>query len=85
MDQHAQTVCRIVATELEIAFEDVGLDAELEADLGVDSLAAVQIGYEIEVALDVEMMPEELIDVRTVADLVAFVAQKLAQKQKMGR
>jgi acyl carrier protein len=74
----------ILAAVLGAPLSEVALDRDLEADLGMDSLKMIETNVELEarfgfVSPDVAR-PEEL-QIRTVEDLVGYVAdQVLARK-----
>ena len=70
-------VCDILAQILERPTGTIRLDARLEDGLGVDSLALIQTQIGIEDHFDIstpEMDEETLEDLRTVKDLVGWVA-----------
>jgi acyl carrier protein len=52
----------------------VALDAELERDLGIDSLARVELALRIEQAFGVRLSEESVLEARTVRDLAAALA-----------
>ena len=81
-------VRRIVARPLEIPAESVRDELELHRDLGVDSLAMIQIGVELEHELDFRAPDVEAGDAlatRTVGDLVALVAAELEGQRERAR
>ena len=49
------------------------------ADLGFDSLSILDLVYDIQQGFGVEFEAEQLTAVRTVADLVTFLEQRLAR------
>jgi acyl carrier protein len=73
MEQLSEKVCEIVAKELGIPVNLVRPDSQVEADLGIDSLAAVRIGVEIEHQFGIEM--PEIPDVQTVQGLIDLVQE----------
>jgi acyl carrier protein len=83
----ADAVCSALASALGCPRERVTLDADLQNQLGMDSLAAVEAAITIEERLDIAMpefaTPDEL-GVRTVGDLVGLVVQKLNAETKEG-
>ena len=48
------------------------------ASLGIDSLAMLDLTYDLQQEFHIEFEPEELIEVKTVGDLLAFLDQRLA-------
>ena len=65
-------VFEVIARERNCTAGDISLDMRLE-DLGIDSLKAITILYEIEEQLNIEI-PNELVEsVRTVGDIVTGI------------
>ncbi len=61
--------------------EDIPLAADLEADLGVDSLAMIEISVALEERFGIRVPPSaspEDLAIRTVADVVRFVEERRA-------
>lgn len=56
-----------------VAVEDVQLDKSFVDDLGVDSLAMVEIIYECEDKFGVEIPDEDAKNLKTVGDAVAYI------------
>lgn len=80
MDELAAAICRIVAQELQLPEDVVRPDSDVETDLGIDSLAAVRIGVEIEQRFGIEM--PEIPDVRRVNDLIELVRGLLSMSAR---
>jgi acyl carrier protein len=83
-----RAVREIVAAALGRSVEEVAPDAGLEDDLGVDSLAWIDIGIALEQRFDVDT--SELLDpiesgVDTVGDLARFVAARMTNGPSSGR
>jgi len=57
-----------------VAAPPVGLDAELERDLGIDSLARAELALRIEQAFDVRLSETAVLEARTVRDLAMALA-----------
>lgn len=68
----------IIVEELGKDPEEVQLTTNIQEELDADSLDLFQIINEIEDAFDVKIESEE--NIQTVADLVNFVDQQLAEK-----
>jgi len=79
----ARAVIGAIAVNRGIAPESVSLDARLEDDLCLDSLAMIEIGIELEQRLGFKApdaaLAEEL-GLVTVEDLVALVQRELARQ-----
>ena len=84
----AAEVRRIVAETLEIPVDSVRDDLELHSDLGVDSLAMIQITVELEHEFDFSAPDVDAADAlatRTVGDLIAVVAAELDPQGQRSR
>ena len=83
-DAIAAEVRDVVAQTLELPAEGVRADAELEADLGVDSLGMIQIGVALEEALG--FRAPDVADAgahplpRTVGELIALVQAQIGTR-----
>ena len=54
----------------------IKMEANLKDDLGIDSLAAVELSLELETEFDVRIEDEELAKLVTVADIVSLLESK---------
>lgn len=61
---------------LNIEGEDIKLESNLKDDLGIDSLAAVELSLDLETEFDVEISDEELAALVTVEDIVKLIESK---------
>jgi acyl carrier protein len=59
---------RIVARELDVPIADLDLTKSLRCDYGLDSVAAVNILFELERTYDVTIDPQMIVAVDTVAE-----------------
>jgi len=67
-------VFEVISRERNCSISEISLDMRLE-DLGIDSLKAITILYELEEQLNIEI-PNELVEtVRTVGDIVSGIDQ----------
>lgn len=74
MSAQTETVLReLMATRLGVPGDQVGPDARLVEDLGLDSLDAVELAIAIERRFDIEVREEELAQLKTVADVVGLI------------
>lgn len=53
-------------------------EASLSDDLGADSLDSVELNMALEDALNISIPDEELVNMKTVADIMAYVEQHTA-------
>lgn len=68
-----ETVKKIVADILDLELEDVKDDALIMDDLDADSIAVMEIVMELEDELDVEVPTEDILQLNTVGDIVAYI------------
>lgn len=76
-DAIAAEVLRLLADELAVSASDLALGQRLVEDLGLDSLKAVRVLAAVEERFGVELIGTDYLEVRSVADLTAFVARHL--------
>ena len=55
---------------------DIKLESNLKDDLGIDSLAAVELSLDFETEFDVEISDEELAALVSVEDIVKLIESK---------
>lgn len=67
----------ILVSELLLDEDEVTLTAELKDDLGIDSLAVVDLATSIEEEFDIEIPDEELENIKTVGDIVDYLNKKI--------
>ena len=75
----AATVQKIIAEQLKMKPADVRLTAQLQNDLGLASLDAMEIILSIEEAFDVDIPDEEARKAKTPGDIANFVSRQLKQ------
>ena len=63
----------IIVETLSCDAEDVTMEATLAEDLGADSLAAVELSMALEEASGVTIADEDLPNMKTVGDLMAYI------------
>ena len=63
----------IIVETLSCDAEDVTMEASLSEDLGADSLAAVELYMALEEASGVTIEDEDLPNMKTVGDLMAYI------------
>lgn len=71
-----EQVKKVLASALNIEVSGVSETTTLKEDLGIDSLAAVELAMELESAFNVRIEDEELAALKTVGDIVALLNQK---------
>jgi len=78
----ATTVQKIIADQLKMKPADVRLTAQLQNDLGVASLDAMEIILSIEEAFGITIPDEEARKAKSVGDIVNFVTKTLQAPAK---
>ena len=69
-----------LAEHLKRDVSKIQLQSDLRKDLGLDSLAMIELLFKIEEHFDLEIPNEDLSRVTTVADVTAYVEEKLGAK-----
>jgi acyl carrier protein len=75
----AEGLREIMAARLGLPAEQLVPGARLVEDLGLDSLDAVELAISVERKFDIEVPEEELTKLKTVADMVALVENRVKQ------
>lgn len=75
----AEGLREIMAARLGLPAEQLVPEARLVEDLGLDSLDAVELAISVERKFDIEVPEEELTKLKTVADMVALVENRVKQ------
>lgn len=70
-----EKVKAIIVENLSCDADDVTMEAELEADLGADSLDAVELAMALEEELGVTIEDEEFAKMKTVGDIVNYLEE----------
>lgn len=68
-----EQVQAIVAEKLSLDKNQVKLESNLQEDFNADSLDAVEIIMAVEDAFDIEVADDELMNIKTVKDIVDFI------------
>lgn len=69
----------IVAEELNVAEDDVTMDASFQDDLGADSLALVELIMALEEQFDLDSIPDEDAEkIKSVKDAVDYIDSRLS-------
>lgn len=71
-----EKVKEVIVETLNIEGEEIVPEANLNNDLGIDSLAAVELSLELESAFDITIEDEELEKLETVQDIIDLVNSK---------
>jgi len=79
-DEIYQTVKKYLINDFEIPEEKISLEANLFENLELDSIDALDMIATLESELDIEIDEEELKKIRTVKDIVDYVAKNVPAK-----
>ncbi|QIK57350.1 acyl carrier protein [Erysipelothrix sp. HDW6A] len=71
-----EKIKEIVAEILDIEAADIKEDALILDDLGADSIAVMEIVMELEGEYDFEVPTEDIVSLKTVNDIVAYIESK---------
>ena len=71
-----ESVQKIISEEFGVAENEVTLEANLRNDLHIDSMAAVNLSFEIEGKFDIKITDDELAGLVTVADIITLLETK---------
>lgn len=66
----------IVSEILDVEVENIADDALILDDLGADSIAVMEIVMELEGEYDVEVPTEDILNLKTVNDIFAYIEAK---------
>jgi acyl carrier protein len=70
----------IIMEEFGLDEDEVTAEANLEYDLGADSLDALELGMALEEEFEIEVTDDDLTEMKTVSDVVKFVNRRLQGK-----
>jgi len=76
-----RSIKEAIASVCDIALEDIGDTASFKEDLGLDSLALLELAIDIELRFTLDVPEGELPQLQTVQDAVELVQQSLLAKQ----
>jgi acyl carrier protein len=73
-----EVVQRVLADGLSVDKDSVTMDADINEDLGADSLDAVELIMSLEEEFDIEIEPEKAESLHKVSDIVALIDEMKA-------
>lgn len=77
-----EEIIKIIAERLSLDIDDVTLDSDVTGDLGADSLDIVQITDDMEKHFGIVVSDEDVMSVKTVADILDYLERKVCEEQK---
>jgi acyl carrier protein len=66
----------ILLENLNVPQDKIRPEANLQHDLGLDSFAAVELGFAVEEEFNIEVADDEMASIKTIADLVKAIRKK---------
>lgn len=66
----------VLVEAINVDADMIKLESNLKDDLGIDSIAAVELSLELETEFDIRIEDEELAKLVTVADIVSLLEAK---------
>ncbi|MCC8068562.1 MAG: acyl carrier protein [Ruminococcus sp.] len=69
-------VKEIVAEQLDVAEDEITMEAVITDDLGADSLDVVDLVMDLEDAFSIEIPDEAMADIKTIGDIVAYIEKE---------
>jgi len=83
MDQVEDRLKRILMDRCGVSEEAIRSEATLQADLELDSLAAVEFAMAMEDEFNIKILDQDMMDLRTVGDVLAMVRQLTVRQAPM--
>lgn len=71
-----EQIKKVLVDAINVDEEAVKPEAKLNEDLGIDSLAAVELALELETEFDVRIEDDELAKLETVQDIIDIIEAK---------
>ena len=75
-----EKIIEILAAQLSLDTDDITLSADVTGDLGADSLDIVQMAAEFEKTFEIEISDEDIMSVKTVADILEYLERRIGVK-----
>ena len=77
-----EKIIEILSKQLALDTDDISLDADITGELGADSLDIVQMATEFEKVFEIEISDEDIMSVKTVADVLEYIEKRIGLMQK---
>lgn len=75
-----EAILKILSSRLVIDLDKIKEDSELGNELGLDSFGTVEIMFEIEDKFDIQIPEKDIVEVKTVKDIVDYIIRRLKGK-----
>jgi len=79
-----ETVKGIIIDQLDADEDKITLAANIQDDLGADSLDVVDLVMSFEEEFDLEIPDDQVENIKTVGDVVKYIEEKAEEKAKKG-
>ena len=76
-----EKIIEILSKQLALDTDDISLDADITGELGADSLDIVQMATEFEKVFEIEISDEDIMSVKTVADVLEYIEKRIGLVQ----
>jgi acyl carrier protein len=80
----ADQIIAALAAYLKRDKKSIGLDHNLRDDLGLDSMATIELVYQLEDVFDLEIPDQDLVGFATVGNVVRYVEERLSSSEAKG-
>lgn len=77
-----EKVKSIIIDQLDADEEKVTLDANIQDDLGADSLDIVDLVMSFEEEFDLEIPDDQVENIKTVGDVVKYIEEKIEEREQ---
>ena len=71
----------IIVDQLDVEEDEVTMDANIQEDLGADSLDMVDLVMSVEEEFDLKIEDEDVEKIKTVGDIVSFIEAHTAEEE----
>ncbi|MBL7132119.1 MAG: acyl carrier protein [Candidatus Omnitrophica bacterium] len=75
-----EAIVKILSNRLVIDLDKINEDSGLANELGLDSFGTVEIMFEIEDKFGIEIPEKDLVEVKTVKDILDYIVRRLKEK-----
>lgn len=82
MSNTAERIKEIIADKLMLDPEEVTEEASFVDDLGADSLDIVELIMEFEDEFGIEIPEEDVENIRTVGEAIAYIERRISEEEK---
>ena len=75
-----EAIKKAISEEFFISEEEITEESKLKEDLGIDSLASMQLILDMEKQFNIHVEDEEVMEIETVADVIALLEKKTKEE-----